>query len=78
MSDKMQIRNGKRVERFGCEVGESPQPNRSLVCFHESVDGFLAALWTDLQVVAIVRQRLLTPLAAPYSRRFHLRDLFEQ
>ena len=49
-----------------------------LVSFHEGFDGFLAALGADLQVVAVVRERLLAPLASSDSRRFHLGDLFEQ
>jgi len=49
-----------------------------LMCFHEGFDGFLAALGADLQVVAVVRERLFAPLATPDSRCLHFRDLFEQ
>ena len=63
---------------LGHGVGVAPRPSWFLVCFHEGVDGFLAALGTDLQVVAVVRERLFAPLAASDSRRFHFRDLFEQ
>jgi len=49
-----------------------------LVRFHEGVDGFLAALWANFQVVAIVRERLFAPLAPFDSWCFHLGDLFEQ
>ena len=63
---------------MGCGVRESPHPILFLVCFHEGVDGFLSALRADLQMVALVRERLFAPLAASDSRRFHFRDLFEQ
>ena len=46
--------------------------------FHEGVDGFLAALGADLQVVPIVRERLVAPLAPFDSGGLHLRDFFEQ
>jgi hypothetical protein len=49
-----------------------------LVRFHEEVDGFLAALGTDLQVVPVVRKGLFAPLAPLDTRGFHLRDFFEQ
>ena len=49
-----------------------------LVRFHEDVDGFLAALGADLQVVPIVRKRLLAPLAPFDTRGLHLRNFFEQ
>ena len=62
---------------FGERRG-TPLDYGALVRFNEDVDGFLAALGADLQVVALVRERLLAPLAASDSRRFHFRDLFEQ
>ena len=76
--DRVLTKTERKKRWFGCGVGEPPQPSCFLMCFHERVDGFLAALGADLQVVAVVRERLFTPLAAPDSRCFHLRDLFEQ
>ncbi len=49
-----------------------------LVRFHEDVDGFLAALRADLEVVPVVRKGLFAPLAPLDTRGFHLRDFFEQ
>jgi len=49
-----------------------------LVGFHEGVDGFLSALGADLQVIAIVGERLAAPLAPFDSRGLHFRDFFEQ
>ncbi len=49
-----------------------------LVRFHEDVDGFLAALRADLEVVPVVRKGLFAPLAPLDTRGLHLRDFFEQ
>ena len=51
---------------------------RVLVRFHEALDGFLAALGADLQVVPVVRKRLFAPLAPFDTRGLHLRNFFEQ
>ena len=57
---------------------EKPHNQVGSVCFHEGVDGFLAALRADFQVVAVVRECLFAPLAASDSGCFHLGNLFEQ
>ena len=49
-----------------------------LVRFHEDVDGFLAALRADLEVVPVVRKGLFAPLAPLDTRGLHLRNFFEQ
>jgi len=48
------------------------------VRFHEDVDGFLAALRADLEVVPVVRKGLFAPLAPLDTSGLHLRDFFEQ
>jgi len=59
--------------------GGDGDPRRGgLVGFHEGVDGFPAALRTDLQVVPIVRKWLFAPLAPLDTRGLHLRNFFEQ
>jgi hypothetical protein len=68
----------KMVCWWCCGEVEIPQTGWLLVRFHEGVDGFLAALGADLQVVAIVREGLLAPLASLDSGGFHLGDFFEQ
>jgi hypothetical protein len=56
----------------------TPLDHGVLVRFHEDVDGFLAALGADLQVVAVVRKWLFAPLAPFDTRGLHLRNFFEQ
>jgi len=49
-----------------------------LMRLHEGSDRFLPTLRADLQVVAVVRQRLMAPLAPSDLGRLHLRNLFKQ
>jgi len=62
---------------FGERRG-TPLDYGALVRFHEDVDGFLAALGADLQMVSVVRKRLFAPLAPFDPRGLHLRNFFEQ
>jgi hypothetical protein len=71
------------VPNGGGEEGlrEAPQNHcgfAGLVGFHESVDGYLSTLGADLQVIAIVGERLVAPLTPSDPWGLHLRDFFEQ
>jgi len=77
------MRNNAQNGLFVLEslFGERREPRLAtgvLVRFHEDVDGFLAALGADLQVVPVVRKRLFAPLAPFDTRGLHLRNFFEQ
>ena len=76
-NEKMRLKIGDlRPKRL---FGEGDPLNAGvLVRFHEDVDGFLAALGADLQVVPVVRERLFAPLAPLDTRGLHLRNFFEQ
>jgi hypothetical protein len=50
----------------------------SLMRFQEGGDGILPALGADFQVVPVVGEGLVAPLASFDSRGLHLRDFFEQ
>jgi hypothetical protein len=63
--------------KFGRRDGGPVKP-WVLVCFDEGVDGFLAALGADLQVVPIVWERLVAPLTPLDSGGLHLGEFFEQ
>jgi hypothetical protein len=76
-NEKMRLKIGDlRPKRL---FGEGDPLNAGvLVRFHEDVDGFLAALRADLEVVPVVRKGLFAPLAPLDTSGLHLRDFFEQ